>query len=916
MGRVVLRGRSGELAAILAAMRGAVQAHAGAMIVITGEPGVGKTAVLRAVVEQASRSGSVVGFGKADEIDQIAPGAPLLLALRSQPRPLLDSDAFAGLASLYSRQLWLVDRISVILEDAAARAPVVIAIDDVHWSDPLTRFALRVLPGRLAASSVVWVLTSRLTPAQVVDDTTAAADDVVPVTRVALGELRAADIVALARDRLGAAPSARVRELLRAVGGNPFWAVQVLDGLAWRTAHGVTAEGMHAELIGEVRRRLQALESDTVSLIRLTAVWGRRLPVEDAAPLLDGLPVARVIRGAREGDDNGLLSTSRSGMTFRHDLVREAVYADIARPDRDALHRRCARHLLATCTNAVPAAAHFRVIAAPGDPEAVEALLRAASDSVTLMAEEAADLALEAFALVADSEPSWLVTGQRALAILVRVQRDAAVVSLADQLTAGTNEPDTGARLQVQACRALWAMGACHEIERRVDLVLRGDDVPPAPAAQLRAVRALASTRTESAGSASSAATTALASGRHLGDELAQRMSLMALAESATNEGRQHEVLNRFAQLRAISRSEYLADEIRALQHLDRYEEADALLDKIRQGMQDDVDKLLPSFLYAQIWQDHNLARFDAAEVGARTLLGLAQEIGNFSHEINARMVLAAVYIYRGDVPEARRSLQPAEVREESRDPMRASRLRLMQGWLAAEEGDLEGSLAILRPLLYAATDGMHAWPWSPPWMRAFAGIGLAAGDVRFAQTAAAIAELGAERNPDVATMLGVALQVRGVVDRDVEALGRCVDVLRQAPRPLLLAQALTDHADALHTVGDPAAADIDREANARFDTLGAVPGALTGTGTRATVAAWNHRPGSQARRPTHGPGSLTDTESRVAQLVAAGHSSRSAAAELGVSTNTINTHLRSIFAKLDVRSRVQLSNVLRRPGQ
>jgi len=58
------------------------------MIILTGEPGIGKTALLRAVVEQASRSGSMVGLGHAEEIDQIAPGAPLLLALRSGPRPL------------------------------------------------------------------------------------------------------------------------------------------------------------------------------------------------------------------------------------------------------------------------------------------------------------------------------------------------------------------------------------------------------------------------------------------------------------------------------------------------------------------------------------------------------------------------------------------------------------------------------------------------------------------------------------------------------------------------------------------------------------------------------------------------------------------------------------------------------------
>jgi hypothetical protein len=231
---MVLRGRSDELGAVLSAMRRAARTRAGAMIVLTGEPGIGKTALLRAVVEQASRSGSMVGLGHAEEIDQIALGAPLLLALRSGPRPLVDGSAFAGLASLYDQQLWLVERISGMLEDAAGRAPVVIAIDDAHWADRLTRFALRVLPGRLAGSPVTRVLTSRPVPAEVIDEVTAAAEDAITVTRVALGPLAPADIEDLAEDRLGAPPSEAIRELLRGTGGNPFWAVQVLDGLARR----------------------------------------------------------------------------------------------------------------------------------------------------------------------------------------------------------------------------------------------------------------------------------------------------------------------------------------------------------------------------------------------------------------------------------------------------------------------------------------------------------------------------------------------------------------------------------------------------------------------------------------------------------------------------------------------------------
>jgi DNA-binding CsgD family transcriptional regulator len=63
--------------------------------------------------------------------------------------------------------------------------------------------------------------------------------------------------------------------------------------------------------------------------------------------------------------------------------------------------------------------------------------------------------------------------------------------------------------------------------------------------------------------------------------------------------------------------------------------------------------------------------------------------------------------------------------------------------------------------------------------------------------------------------------------------------------------------------------------------------------------------------RPDTGWASLTEAERRVAVLIAEGHTNRSAAAELGLSVNTIGTHLRLVFTKLGIQSRVQLANTL-----
>jgi hypothetical protein len=155
MERSVLRGRDGELAAVATLLRRAGAGRHGAVICMRGEPGIGKTAQLQAAARQAADAGFAVGFGKAEELDQIAAGAPLLVALRSGTSPLLDDDSFAGLAPLHHQPLWLVDRVASVLAERSARTPLLIVIDDAQWADPVTRFALDTLPGRLAECPVV-----------------------------------------------------------------------------------------------------------------------------------------------------------------------------------------------------------------------------------------------------------------------------------------------------------------------------------------------------------------------------------------------------------------------------------------------------------------------------------------------------------------------------------------------------------------------------------------------------------------------------------------------------------------------------------------------------------------------------------------------------------------------------------------
>ncbi|MGY4652546.1 AAA family ATPase [Mycobacterium sp. URHB0021] len=912
MAQVALRGRSEAMSRALDALRRVSRTGQGALVVINGEPGIGKSAVLRAIVEQASRAGFSVGSGKAEQGDQIAPGAPLLVSLRSGPQPLLPGEAFASLAPLYDKPLWLVDRISALLEELAVHAPVLIAIDDVQWADRLTRFALRVLPARLAGSPVVWAVSSRWAPSDPLEEMIAGTDGATTLTRIALGPLTLDDIDDLATDRLGAQPSPQTRKLLGGVGGNPFWAVQVIDGLARRHERGQGLGDLHAELSVGVRGRLVGLSEQAAALIRLAAVWGRALGIADAGRLLGGVSEAQMGMLAREGVDNGLLGSADGELFFLHDLVRDAVYADIAPTDRRALHRLCARYVVGDGRSALAAATHFGASATRDDEEAVLALEQAARECLASMPDQAAELAQQAFALTSDTHPLWLLAGERTAETLVNVQREGEALAIADRLLSVAVEPEAIARIELQACRALWCTGDYVQVQRRADGALAQGGVSPALRAQLAAMQALAAAGTEPAARAEALAQAALAEGLRLADTQSQRLAVIALIEAARNEGRHQLALEHFSDLRRLSAWAHQAEEIRTLQHLDRYDDAEAMLAKIRDA-QDAVDRLLPSMLYAQMWQDHNLARFDAAEAGARTLLTLADETGNHAYRLNARMVLAAVAIYRGDLGRAAELVKPVEGDAESSEELRAPRLDLIRGWVTAKVGDFDASLAILRPLLDTAQGSHESWPWLPPWMRVLARIGLEAGDRQFALDAAHIADLVAQRNPGVPTLDGTALHIRGALADDPGVLAEAVRLLRDSPRPLVLADALNDLGSMLleQNRKDAGIAALV-EAAEIYRRVGAVSSSRSVAERLRSRGIRGVRISHPAQRPPTGWAALTPTELRVVALISTGHTNRSAAVELGVSPNTINTHLRSVFRKLDVNSRVQLTIAFR----
>jgi DNA-binding CsgD family transcriptional regulator len=177
-----------------------------------------------------------------------------------------------------------------------------------------------------------------------------------------------------------------------------------------------------------------------------------------------------------------------------------------------------------------------------------------------------------------------------------------------------------------------------------------------------------------------------------------------------------------------------------------------------------------------------------------------------------------------------------------------------------------------------------------------------------------ALAEIGAHHNPEVPSLVGTALQVRGLLHHDVGLLGEAVRVLEASPRPLVRAGAQQDLGFEL------VAHDRRRDGGHHLDAVWATYRDIGAYGPMIDLQGRMRRLGfrrnqwqAAERRPAEGWSALTPAEVKVAELIAAGYTNKAASEELGISTNTVSTHLRAVFRKLDMRSRVQLSKFLHR---
>jgi DNA-binding CsgD family transcriptional regulator len=891
----LLRGRDDELATALRVVQRTHDHRASGVVLVSGDPGIGKTALLSGIALQAAQMHMRVARSKCDEIGQAYPGAPILGLLRAGRDPLIAGADFEALTELTDSPLILVERTADHLQTVAAAHRVLLVVDDVHWADAVGRYALRSLIPRLTGWPVVWVLASRSRA----DDVGVGAADMVEVEHISLGPLPRGAITDIARDRLRRPVNDGEQQLLGAAGGNPFLATQIVEGLARR--HKFGRDGVPPEFHAAMRFRLSRLSSTARNLIHALAVAGRAVSIAELCRVCDMV---------------GLVASTGTELAFIHDLVRQSIYESIASDMRQRLHTRYAQHFLASGADRALAGAHARAAITVGDASNARVMIAAAEALVTTSAADAAELALHAFDMLRPGQPCWVELGERALAVLSIAQRAIDTIAVAERLLATVDDVDTVGRIQTHAVRALWHNRSYAEIIERarhsIELTAGRRDL----VARFRAAHALACTRIVGADAAAERADAALAHARTAGDRDALAFGLQAAGEAAHAQRRHQLALKHFRELRSVTGISYLAEEIMQLQLLDRYHDAQILLDAAREDSHASPGALAPTVLFAQARQLYYLADdLREADRVAASVVELGQLIGTREQVIEATFIRVFIAVLRGEPALAARRLRLVSHVLGEADAAVHPGLLFCQGWLSAAQGDTKQGLTLWSQFLAEPAESRSYWAWWPCWMPIMFEGGMACGALDLTETVVAIAEEGAACNPEVATLKGVAVSLRGLFTNDLAMVAESVEILRHCPRLPIRAWGIENYGlMLLHSGERQAGLDQLDQAWDEYDHMGAL-------GRRAAVqrvmrqagvrrSKWSNNNSGSAHKP------LTDAERRVVYLITDGHTDRSAAKALDISVNTVKTHMRSAYTKLGVRSRVQLINALRERGE
>lgn len=902
-------GRAAELGLI--AKRLTALSGGGSVMLIEGTAGMGKSRLLREGACLASDTGVEVAASACQD-------SLVRLDLLSESLHQHMPSPAAGAAG---PEGWWFNRLLGQLRQRAGRSKLMVSVDDLQWADDHSVDTLERLIAWTRAYPVLWVLAARRQGGRPVDRlfarlaAYARAETVrlVPLDLLSIGEIMASGAGAPTTMGNGAAG--------RFTCGNPLLAtelalaVQGVDGVGllkelWRLR--LSEADTEALILGW---RLRRLDVPARRLVEVASVLGRRLRADDLAGALEE-PTPHIVEALGQAISGGVLVADGFDVAFRHNRVAELVYNEIPGPVRLALHRKAGLLMLERGGSALPAAMHLAVAARTDDREVLAGLDDVARELMPAFPRRAAEVALQAMALT-ESRSERATRAVSTVPVLVAAGRVSEAALLASTALGSTSLPeDKRAELHVILSFILLMSGRVSDALREAELA---DATPGCPEAVYAAAGLSVLLGLVTKGDWPRARETAeeILAGSRRGADTALSGALGVLARICWQEGQVADALGhvRAAALRAgkgPAWSHYNHPRLELanmLVALGEFEEAENLIRYCREEidlLSDSLCQAAPSATSSRL--QLALGNLDEAHVEAEAGLALTEELATPLLAAELWLCLASCALLKGDLVGAAEcighyetSLLPDQEGPVASMAYMWGKTRLAEAG-TGPDGAHDLVAAICERLVFDQgflLDNPAAAAW-------LVRTCLAVNDGTRALRVVACAERLAGANAGFPSVDAVALHARGLVDADALLLQRAAGGHRHV---WAQASASEDAGVVLLKNGNRPSAQMEFERSlTAYDRAGAE---LDAARVRARLRSLGVRRSSRRpHRPVTGWKSLTDTELEITLLVAEGLTNAQVAQRKFLSRHTVDFHLRSIFRKLEIGSRVQLSRL------
>jgi len=925
----LLIGRDAELARLVSCVRAVTTGH-GQAVLIEGEPGIGKSTLVRATCQEAANLGCQVFWGSGDELGQALPLLPLLDALRvreptANPRrgtivALLRGELISTRGD--DMPAALSEQLLALVDELCDAQPTVLVIDDLQWADQASVALWERLTRSAGHRPLLLIGVMRPVPQR--EDLLALRHSGDLAVRFQLDALAEDPVTELVEALAGGKPAEELLRLADGAAGNPLYLTELMGALARGRGLKLTDAGIAELTNGSAPGSLSAAITDRLDFVpawvrevlRAAALLGVDFDVSDLATVLRR-GVADLIPAVREATAAGVLSESGTGLSFRHPLIRAALYDELPAPIRAAWHREAGRALAEAGAPAERVAR--QLLPAIGGSASTEPMhewiLRWLADTAPLLVGQAPRAAAELLDQAVARSPAGSARHNRLVCQLAEALYQAGDAAESERVTsralADVVEPDLLVDLHWTLAQCRIMAGQCAESLAALRQALAQPGVSGRNRARLLVATARAHRDLGQVKKAGEVATSALAEATAASDNWAIGWALHVLTIVAMMQGRMADALPLFDRALTVTQADpaltdlWLLLQINkavTLGDLDQYEDAFAAA-RQAQRLADRAGLMVRRsqahcclgelLFYTGQWDEAGTA-VSALDDGSKDPGVACCDHG----------VAAVIAFHRGDVTTAQRHLAAAAPHAERIDGRVVCTLALARS-LSAEQADaLPAAVdALTTGLVNEAEELDEIEDLLPDGVRLAKKTGDLATAHSLAERAAGIAE-----DTQVPHRLANALYCRGLVEHDAGLLRRAADRYRDANRPLHVAQALEAAAGAAVDDGDRAAARAAfTSAFDLYTSLGATQdiGRLQ---ARFRAEGIRRGPRAKHRKTQNGWDSLTPTEIKVVGLVAEGLSNPQIGAKLFLSHRTVATHVSHILSKLGVHSRIDIA--------